>query len=273
LSPTPPIELYSETYGSGDPVFCVHGFGATLFTWRNFIAPLSQDHELILIDLKGAGKSPKPPDRFYSTQDHANLLYDFLMKRNLRNLTPVGNSFGGALVLLLTIMLMERGQADRLRSLVLIDAGAYPEYIPRHVKIFSIPLLGWLAIKLAPPRWAVKSILKIAYFDNKKITEEQIATYAASIAAPGGCHALLETGRQIIPQNFDQLIHKCGDLKLPVLIIWGKQDKVIPLVVGEMLDRALPNSVLKVIDRCGHAPQEEQPEQTIALVRDFLGRL
>ena len=269
---TSPIELHHKIYGSGDPVLCIHGFGASLFSWRNFVAPLSQRYQLILIDLKGHGNSPKPPGSGYSTRDHAELIFKFILDHDLKNLALVGNSFGGALSLFVSIMLLEK-EPGRLRSLVLIDAGAYKEYIPGYVKFLSVPLIGAAAIYLTPARYLAKGVLKLAYYDPKKITEEQIAAYAAPIASPGGKHALLETGKQIIPPNIDELVAKYKDINVPTLIIWGRQDKVILSIVGELLDQAIPNSTLKWIDQCGHVPQEEMPEATIPLVLDFLARL
>jgi len=110
----------------------------------------------------------------------------------------------------------------------------------------------------------------MAYYDPNKITAEQIAAYAAPLSEPGARHAFLETAQQLVPANFDELVAKYKDIKMPTLIIWGRQDRIIPLKVGELLDRDIPNSTLKVIDECGHAPQEEKPDETIALVLDFL---
>src|SRR5437016_321471 len=182
-NPTAPVHLHHKIYGTGNPLLCIHGFGASLFSWRNFVTPLSQNYQLILIDLKGAGNSPKPPDNGYSTQDHANLIYQFILDHDLRNLTLVGNSFGGALCLLLSIILMEK-QPGRLRALVLIDSAAYKQYIPWYVKLIGLPLIGAVAIYLTPAWCMARSILKLAYFDPKKITAEQIAAYAAPIASP-----------------------------------------------------------------------------------------
>lgn len=268
-NPASPIKLYHETYGAGDPLLCIHGFGASLYSWRNFIEPLAKDYQLILIDLKGCGKSPKPLDKKYSTQDHAGLLYQFILEHDLRNLTLIGNSFGGALSLLLSIMLVDAGEAERLKSLILIDAGAYREYIPAYLKLLSVPLIN-LGVYLVPSRAAVRAILRKAYYDPTKITEEQIAAYAASIAAPGGKHALLETGKQLVPENFDELIKRYKDITVPTLVVWGRQDKIIPLKVGELLNRDIANSTLKIIEECGHAPQEEKPEETVPLVLEFL---
>src|SRR5437016_12472943 len=108
-----------------------------------------------------------------------------MLEYDLKDLTLVGNSFGGALCLLLSIMLLEK-QPGRLRALVLIDPGAYKQYIPFYLKLIGFPILGLLAIYLTPARFMAKSILTLAYYDPKKITADQIAAYAAPIASPGG---------------------------------------------------------------------------------------
>ncbi len=118
-----------------------------------------------------------------------------------------------------------------------------------------------------------KSVLKLAYFDPKKITAEQIAAYAAPLAAPGGKHALLETGKRMIPPNIDELVARYKDINVPTLIIWGRQDKIISPEAGTLLAQAIPDSSLHWIDQCGHVPQEERPETTIPLILDFLESL
>jgi pimeloyl-ACP methyl ester carboxylesterase len=267
-----PIKLYHEIYGAGDPLLCLHGFGASTYSWRNFVEPLSKKYELILIDLKGCGKSPKPYDTKYSIQDHADLIYDFILDLDLKNLTLIGNSYGGALSLLLSIMLSER-EPGRLWSMILIDSGAYKEYIPFYLRFASVPVINVMAAYLLPSKFAAERVLRMAYYDPNKITKEQIEAYAAPLSAPGARHALLETGKQLIPANIDELIAKARHLNIPTLIIWGRQDRIISLKVGELLHQVIPNSTLKVIDQCGHVPQEEKPEETVPLVLDFLQSL
>ena len=104
-------------------MLCLHGFGGTLYSWRNFIEPLPQNYKLILIDLKGFGKSPKPNDMRYSPFDHAELIYQFILEHDLKRLTLIGNSFGGVLSLLLSIMLKKRNESSRLKSMILIEKG------------------------------------------------------------------------------------------------------------------------------------------------------
>jgi pimeloyl-ACP methyl ester carboxylesterase len=269
-----PVKMYYEVHGleDGNPLLCIHGFGASLYSWRDFVAagsPLTANYKVITIDLKGCGKSPKPDDTRYSPLDHGELIYKFILEHDLRNLTLIGNSLGGGLSLLLAIMLMENGELSRLKSLVLIDSAAYKKYNPLYLKALAVPIIN-LAAYLIPSRLAAKQVLRTCYYDSNKITEEQIAAYAAPLSAAGARHALLETGKQIIPPNFDEFVAKYKTIMTPTLIIWGKQDRILPLEGGEQLHQDIKHSTLKVIDQCGHIPQEERPEITIPAVFNFL---
>lgn len=269
------IKMNSEVHGLGNPLLCIHGFGASLYSWREFVkpgSPLTANYQVITIDLKGFGKSPRVYGNDYSTQAHADLIYEFIQEHDLKNLTLIGNSFGGALSLLVTLMLTDHDPA-RLKSLILIDAGSYVDLLPTYLKILSWPVIGALAAYLAPSKLAALGVLRKSVYDKKKITREQIASYAAPLSLPGARHALLQTGAQIIPPDFPQLAARYKDIKVPTLIIWGGQDNVISGEAGRRLNRDIPNSELFVIDKCGHIPQEEKPEETIPLVLDFLQSL
>lgn len=269
-----PINLYYEVHGQerGDPLLCIHGFGASLYSWREFVkagSPLTARYKIITIDLKGCGKSPKPDDNRYSPLDQADLIYKLIFELDLQNLTLIGNSYGGGLSLLLTEMLMERGELSRLKALIPIDSAAYKEYVPLFIKLMSVPVINLFAY-LVPSRWAAKLVLRASYYNPHKITPEQITAYATPLSDPGARHALLETGKQIIPPNFEEIVAKYKTIKTPTLIIWGRQDGLLPLESGERLHRDIQTSTLTVFDQCGHVPQEERPEITISEVATFL---
>src|SRR4030095_12319764 len=95
------VKLYTEVYGSGPPMLCLHGLGASLYSWRNFIVPFSANHKLILVDFKGCGSSPKPRSASYSIEEKVDDIYNFIVEEDLHNLTLVGNSLGGAIALML----------------------------------------------------------------------------------------------------------------------------------------------------------------------------
>jgi pimeloyl-ACP methyl ester carboxylesterase len=267
MSPTP-IRLYKEVYGDGDPILCLHGMGGSSFSWRYFIAPFSQTHKLILIDFKGCGKSPKPRDDHYSIYDHVDSIYQIILEENLTNLTLVGNSLGAAVALILAIKLGEQ-EPGRLSKLILIDSGSEKKFLPSHLKLIRC-FLGGPIIRLVPAKLAAKLTLRYCYYNKRKITREQIETYAAPLATPEGRYAFLQTARQCIPANADELVANVKTIRVPTLIAWGREDGVIPLEAGKLLHQAIPNSRLEVIEQCGHIPQEEKPQETIALISKFL---
>ena len=261
--------LHYEVYGSGDPVLCLHGLGASTHSFREFREPLSKQHRLFLLDFKGFGASPKPKDTHYSITEHADMVCQFIAEHDLHDLTLVGNSFGGAVSLLVAIRLCAE-TPQRLQKLILIDSAGYNQNLPLHLKLMRTPVLGWLLLHLLPPKVSALFVLKNSYYDNSKITQEQVDAYARPIAAPGGRHAVHQTARQIIPSNIDELIAKYPTIKVPTLILWGKQDDIIPLLIGEKLNAAIPGSKLITIDRAAHIPQEETPEAVVPLVLNFL---
>ncbi len=261
--------LYCEIYGSGPPILAVHGLGASLYSWRNLKGQLP-GHKLILIDLRGAGKSPKPHDKHYSIHDQANLIYEFILEQNLRNLTLIGNSYGGAVSLIVSIRLCEQNPG-LLSKLILIDSGGYNKLPPWYLKLMRTPVLGWLALHILSPRQAADTVLKNAYYNDHLITPEQIAAYAEPISSPGGRYALLQTAKGVIPKDIDKIIAKYPSINVPTFILWGLDDEVIPLKIGEMLRAAIPGSRLELVNECGHVPQEEKPAETICWMREFLG--
>jgi len=268
------VKMYYEVHGreDGPPLLCIHGFGASLYSWRNFVAdgsPLVANYKVITIDLKGCGKSPKPNGNDYSIQDHADLIYEFIQEHDLRNLTLIGNSFGGALALLLTLRLTDH-DPTRLKSIMLIDAGAYADLIPFYLKVLSWPVIGFVGAYIVPSKLAACIVLRKAYYDKKRITKDQIANYAAPLSLPGARHALWQTGAQIIPPNFPELAGRYSDIKVPTQIIWGENDTIIVPEAARRLKRDIPHSELVWVPQCGHVPQEERPEITIPAVFTFL---
>jgi pimeloyl-ACP methyl ester carboxylesterase len=265
-----PWQLHYETYGQGDPVIFLHGLGGSLYTWRHLIAPLAPHYRLILFDLKGAGESPKPYDDKYSMFDQAELIYRFILQNDLQHVTLVGHSFGGGIALLLALKFAQRDPA-RLSRLVLIDTIAYPQKLPGVVRMVRTPLLGWLGLHLIPDKTKVRNMMETLYYDDSKINWEDVEAYAAPLASPGAKYAFQQTARQIIPDHIDEIIGMYPQIELPTLIIWGREDKIIPLENGVRLHQAIRNSQLVIIERCGHDPPEERPEKVLAVMEKFLG--
>jgi pimeloyl-ACP methyl ester carboxylesterase len=105
----------------------------------------------------------------------------------------------------------------------------------------------------------VRSILELAYYDDTKIPSDAITAYAVPMNTPGGRHALIQTAKQLIPPNIEQISSKYKKIQVPTLSLWGRQDEIVPLQIGERLHQDIPNSQLVVMDQSGHTSREERP--------------
>jgi pimeloyl-ACP methyl ester carboxylesterase len=219
--------------------------------------------------MKGFGLSPRPRDGRYSVYDQSALVLAYIADHHLTNVTILGHSFGGG-VALATAAELEETQPGVLSKLVLIDAASYKQDLPWFISILRIPVIGSLSQHLLTSRAQVRKVLKNAYYNDTLITAEQVEAYAAPLFTDGGKYALRETAKQILPKNVDELSARYPHIKVPTLIIWGVEDRVVPLANGVRLDDAIPNSTLVKIEKCGHIPHEELPDAVRKPLADFL---
>ncbi|MCE7915540.1 MAG: alpha/beta hydrolase [Nitrosomonas sp. PRO4] len=263
------LQLAFHSAGTGDPVMLIHGFGASSYSWRHIIEPLAQKNRVIAIDLKGFGDSPKPRDDAYSVYEQARLIRNFILKNDLKNLHIIGHSYGGGVALAASIYLAESNPGLQ-KSLVLIDSIAYPQELPGFVKILATPVLGPLVTYALPNTLQVKNLLQKVYFNDDLIPQEAVDHYAANLAKPDAKYALLTTVRQILPDDLQAFSDNYASLTIPSLIIWSREDEIVPLAVGKRLHENLPNSKLVIMSGVGHAVQEEKPSLLLPHLRHFL---
>lgn len=266
---TQELQLAFQSAGTGDPVILIHGFGASGYSWRHIMEPLAQNNRVIAIDLKGFGDSPKPRDDAYSVYEQARLIRNFILENDLKNLHIVGHSYGGGVALAASIYLAESNPGLQ-KSLVLIDSIAYPQELPGFVKILATPVLGPLLTYALPNTLQVKNLLQKVYFNDDMIPQDAIEHYAANLGKPHAKYALLTTVRQILPEDLQTFSDNYASLTIPSLIIWSREDEIVPLAVGKRLHENLPNSKLVIMSGVGHAVQEEKPSLLLPHLRHFL---
>jgi pimeloyl-ACP methyl ester carboxylesterase len=246
--PEAPVRLYTVERGEGPPVLLIHGFGTNSFTWRHIAPDLARDHKVIAVDLKGFGRSDKPFDERYAASDQAELLTQLILERDA-----------------------DSRLQGRIAKLVLLDTIAYPQAIPVFFKLLDTPVVSQLGVRMAPLTMQIKLALRIAYFDNSKIGPDEVKAYAEPMETAAGKHALIYSARQIMPDDVEQISARYSSIELPTLILWCDHDRIVPIDIGLKLKRAMPNATFRIIDQCGHMPQEEQPEETMLQIRQFLG--
>lgn len=267
------IQIAYREIGEGSPILMVHGFGVSSYTWEYVVKELPPNYRYIMLDLKGFGNSDKPQDHAYRIADQVAILKQVIQTLGLSDVTLVGHSYGGAVVLTYLTTEGEK-HAEHIRGLILIDSAGYDQVLPPLINRLNIPIASKVGLLLLPREYLVRMTLKDVFFDDTRIPADLVAAYAQPLRSPGGKHALLATARYLAMKDGLALNKQIPTLPFPTLIIWGEQDQVVPVQNAYKFDEDLPNSTLApFIPNCGHAPQEECPTETAALMSDFLERL
>jgi pimeloyl-ACP methyl ester carboxylesterase len=271
------LRLNVETHGigKGRPVVALHGFIATLESWRRLV-PLLVDRELWLFDLKGHGASPCPADGKYTVQDQADLVLARIFEENMRDLTLIGHSFGGGVALLVAIKLIKEGKG-RLASLVLIDSLAFPEALPGWARLlrccwpFAYVPVPLFAVSKTATIGAVRLALRVLCRHPENITEAAIQAYAGNLRPWERARALIHTGKNLVKDNYAG-VEKVNTIDVPTLIVWGRQDPLVPLEpTGCVLhDRINGSKPILAVDDCGHIAHEELPDPVLGQIATFI---
>lgn len=262
------VRLAVREAGRGKPIVMIHGLGASSYTWHAIMPQLARTNRVIALDLKGFGDSEKPLDDAYSISDQARLVANYMDRNNLRGVTLVGHSFGGAVAMAVALE-DAQGGPRRIEKLVLIDSLAYKQPVPFFFRVLQTPIIGELGINLIPPEVQIGRALAVAYYHDERVKDETVATYASPLASEGGKHALLRTVESLTQEDADAFSSRYQKLKTPALLIWCEHDRIVPLTFGKRLAGDLPNAQIDVIEECGHIPQEEEPGETLAAIQKF----
>lgn len=262
------IRLAYENYGEGQPVVFIHGFPASSYSWRQVAQALSDTHRCICFDLMGFGYSDKPRHADYSLDRQAELIVGAIRQMGLSGITLVGHSIGGGISL---SMMRELGpRQDLVSRLVLVNSVCYAQRLPWFMLALTVPWLPRLLMRLIPERWGFRALEGWMYHRDNGMSPDAMAEYVDRLQSPGAHEAMIATVKSIWPKDIDGLVASYGSISVPTLIIWGMQDRVIPLAFGERLSRDITSSNLLKIDTCAHCPQEEKPEEVTQALRKFI---
>jgi pimeloyl-ACP methyl ester carboxylesterase len=263
------VRIHFRDLGAGSPIVFIHGFGASLDTWRYLEDGLKNDYRIVSLDLKGHGYSERPLDDRYSLQDHAAVVLGLIDHLKLKNVVLAGNSLGCAVALMAALNAQQESSA-RVAALVLIAGSLDGDNLPFYLRLLRLPMIGSIATKLTPASFGTRLILKRAYYDDEKVTDSLVELYAKYQRIPGTEHALITTARQMIPADISGLREALKKLEIPTLNIIGKHDQIIPRESAEGVCRILPRCRAVTIEDAGHVPQEEKPEEVISLIKEFI---
>ena len=245
--------------GAGPPVILIHGFGGSMWQWEHQQHTLSQHFRVLTLDLPGAGLSDKP-DIDYRPDQMLDFFVGFMDAVKIPQATLVGNSMGAGLAIGMVL-----AHPTRVAKLVLIDG------LPQHVmeKLTSPSVRR--ALETSAPSWLVsfgnwlfgglmiESVLKELVYDPALLTPAVIERSNRNRQRPGLIKPIMAV-RENLPLWESGFATRIGEITHPTLVIWGEEDRVFLIAVGEELHQTIKGSRFTRIPTAGHIPQWERPD-------------
>jgi len=253
--------------GSGPALVLVHGLLGYSFSWRGVITSLAQDREVFAPDMPGAGFSECRADLDCSLLGAARRLLGFLDAAGIHSCDLIGSSYGGATSILLTGLI-----PSRIRSLVLVSpANPWSKIGRKRLTLLRNPAIALLfpqAARVVHPmhRYFVRRM----WGDPRLVTAETLDGYVRPLLQPRIFEHAVKTVRtwRADMEEIESALPKIADV--PTLLVWGGKDRVVDPASAELMARHLPRARIAVLQRAGHLPYEECPEEFCRIVRDFL---
>jgi pimeloyl-ACP methyl ester carboxylesterase len=257
---------YCEMGEAGEPIVFVHGLAGCWQNWLENIPHFARNHRVIALDLPGFGESPMPPWEA-SITNYGRLLDEFCRRLNLHSCTLVGNSMGGFIAAETAI-----SQPEWVERLMLVSAAgishAHMRREPAEAMARMLTAASPLLFRIREQGWR-RWRLRYAMFRNifdapHRLRPELLWEFAhGAMDAPGFLPAL----GTLIGYDFHDRLER---VRVPTLIVWGRDDRVIPSADALEYERRLGDSRLVVFDRCGHVPMAERPVRFNRLLDQFV---
>ena len=250
------VKIHYQEAGSGPAVILLHGLGGDVSNWAQTIGPLSKKYRVIVPDQIGFGRSDKPMIN-YRVGTLVDFLDGFYKELKLERASLVGNSLGGWAAAAYTL-----AHPEKVERLVLVDAAGFAitgDVDPRVLNGLN-----------PSTRDAVKQVMSLVFY-NKQIYASDAAVdllFARKMTAGDGY--TIQRFIDSITRGEDVLDNKLGAVKQPTLIIWGREDGLTPIAMGERFKKEIQGSELVVLEKCGHVPQLEKAAEFNAALVKFL---
>ncbi|HAJ37193.1 MAG TPA: alpha/beta hydrolase [Chloroflexi bacterium] len=274
------IEVHYKEAGTGEPaLLLLHGFGASVFSWREVMAPLAEQHREIAFDRPAFGLTERPLRGAWGTaaewsrgipygaEAQADLTIALMDELGVEQAVLVGNSAGGAVSIITAL-----NYPERVKALILISPAVYgggPNAVTRW--LLQTPQMQHIGPLIARriQDWGI-DFARSAWHNPTLITDEVWQGYMAPLQIENWDRALWELTAASRANRLDE---RLGELTLPILVITGDDDRIVPTTQSVRLAQELPNARLTVIPACGHIAHEECPAPTLEAINQFLASL
>ena len=239
----------------------LHGFGASLQTWDVWTAQLAQHFRVLRVDLPGSGLSGPDAQGDYSDTRTIALLLALMDQRGIARASIIGHSIGGRIAW--TLAASHPARVDKL-VLLAPDGFASPGFA--YGSAPDVPATMGL-MRYTLPRWMLRSNLLLAYADPATLSGDLLTRYYELMLAPGSRAAMLARMQQTVLVDPVPLLRR---ITAPTLLVWGRQDGMIPFANAADYQREIPRNTLLALDNMGHLPHEESPQRALPAVEQFV---
>jgi pimeloyl-ACP methyl ester carboxylesterase len=256
---------YRDSGGTGPAVLMLHGIGGSLELWSAQFVAANQGMRLIALDLPGHGLSGFGQQPF-EPKTFAAFVWKLAGALGLHKVHLAGNSLGGAIC-----VQMQAQQPARVQSVLLAAAASLGRDCPMPFRLMTLPVLGTLMTRAGP--MAVTQQIQALFGSSFVVTDALRMTIERNVMRPGAQAAFLATLRLMTDLGGQRAAlvaasHAAlASASVPVLMLHGRQDSVIPFAHSEQAHRLAPAGRLQLVDDCGHTPQLEQPAVFNAALR------
>jgi pimeloyl-ACP methyl ester carboxylesterase len=238
---------------SGPPIVLIHGLGSKAQQDWVALAPylVHAGYHVYAMDLLGYGRSAKPPELTYSIREEANFVESFLDANHLTSVALGGESMGGWIAATVAL-----DRPDLVKRLILFDSAGMKFHLSFDQAIFT-----------PQTDQQVDQLMAVVSPDLPRLPQFVKADYIRKTQRYGW---VMQRALASMSSGADELDEKFSALKMPLLIVWGKQDAMTPLLLGESMHRVAPQSVLAIYDGCGHIAVVTCINQIVPAVLSFL---
>lgn len=259
--------------GEGPAILLIHGIGDNSTTWNTVQTKLAQRFTVIAPDLLGHGRSDKPRAD-YSVAAYANGMRDLLSVLDIDRVTVVGHSLGGGVAMQFAYQFPQF--VDRL---ILVGAGGVTKDVNIALRVASLPMgseaLALLRLPLVLPTLQVAGRLAGTVLGTTKMGRDlaEMMRILADLPEPTASSAFARTLRAVVDWRGQvvTMLDRCYLTEsVPVQLVWGTHDSVIPVSHARLAHAAMPGSRLEVFEGAGHFPFHDDPDRFVEIVERFI---
>jgi haloalkane dehalogenase len=251
------LRLAYREQGSGSPVLLLHGWPTSSHLWRNVMPPIAEANRAIALDLPGFGASDKPPDAAYDFEFFGRALDDFLAAIDVHELAIAVHDLGGPVGLHWALH-----HPERVTKVALLNTLVYPEFSEAVLIFIRACSDPELRRQLTSPA-GLEAAMKLGVADETRVTADVVAAVQAPFATEDSRRALAAAGIGLQPEGFAEIARLLPSLDIPVRVIYGEQDRILPDIAETMarVKSDVPHAEITSLPGCGHFLQEEEPRE------------